>query len=90
MLLQIQNNKGDSTKNEIVYDTKSQTLTLMLGESTLDTFALKDFFTELQKNYSQIYNADIPQKDMTVLVSGTTYEAKVMLENINFKNPQYT
>lgn len=69
MLLQIQNNKGDSTKNEIVYDTKSQTLTLMLGETTLDTFALKDFFTKLQKNYSQIYNADIPQKDMTFALS---------------------
>jgi hypothetical protein len=90
MLLQIQSSKGASAKHEIVYNAESQTLTLMLGETTLETFALKDFFTELQKKYIGISNYEIPQKDMTLSLTGTSYEGKLLFENINLKNPQYT
>lgn len=90
MLLQIQNSKGVSEKNEIVYNPESQTLSLMLGETMLDTFVLGDFFTELQKKYTGIYNAQIPQEEMTLALSGTSYEGKLLLENVNLKNPNYT
>ncbi len=62
----------------------------MLGETIIDTFSLKDFFMILQQKYTQIYNAQIPQEEMTFALSGISYEGKLILENVNLKNPDYT
>lgn len=83
------NDGKSSSKNtamRVEYDEKNNTLNIKEGEKVIDTISLQKKVSELLETYKKTRELQLTVKDMT-------YESgkyRVILENLQSKNPEYT
>lgn len=71
-------------------DAAGEKFVIKNGEEILDEFDFMSVQNTLREKFGTVENLPLSKEDMTFSMKGKKYEIQLLLENISFKNPEYT